>query len=113
MGKTIYIGLPFQDGFKHEDETAFADVPKVALYNKSLKTYCEVSATSRQTDNGYNFEFSATTTSALLPGVYSLEIYNNAKTKLLFVDEEYAKAVEVSVSPESKQVGVESESESE
>ena len=111
--ETIYIGTPYRSGFKHEDGTAFADAPKVVLYNKSSKSYCEVLATSRQSDNGYNFEFSAAVTKALLPGAYSLEIYNNAKTEMLYADCEFATAVECSMSPESKEIEVESESESE
>ena len=106
--KTIYIGVPYKDGFKHDDGTAFTDVPNVALYNKASRTYCEVTCTSRQSDNGYNFEIGASVTSGLVAGVYVLEIYNHDKSELLFRDENYARAVSVSVSPDNTEIEGES-----
>ena len=106
--KTIYIGVPYKDGFKHEDGTAFADVPHVALFNNASRTYCEATLTSRASDNGYNFEVSASVTSKLVAGVYTLEIYNNSKTELLHREEVYAKAVVVAESPNNTEIEEES-----
>ncbi len=108
MKKTIYIGVPHKDGFKYADGTAFADVPYVALYNQSNKTYCEATCTYRSSDNGYNFEISAEVTSELSAGVYTLEIYNHDKTELLYRDEYYARVTRVAVSPNNTHIEPES-----
>ena len=74
-----YIGTAYIDYIAYDDGSAFATTPCVVLYSKSTKRYYK--AAVEQSVSGDNtefqFTFSASQTDTILPGVYSLEIYDN------------------------------------
>ena len=96
----IPIGSVYSRGIRHDDGSAFDPLPSVVLYNLSTRRYYIAEVTAREEDSGCDFTFSAEVTSAMLPGVYNLEIYeDDSRENLLKRIVDYARAGKIAVSP--------------
>lgn len=98
--ETIYRGVEYSNDVESLYNSTFQEAPVVVLYNRPSKRCIEATCTIRQ-DGGYDFTFSAEQTGQMIPGIYTIEVYNNDKTKLYKRIENYAKAISVGVSPDN------------
>ena len=101
--ENIYIGADFDiltlegsGGFEFDPENP----PVVILHNKPQKTYytadvLDISTVTNTCDVKWSYEV----TSKMIPGVYSLDVYDDTKRVLLHHKDDYAKAYTVSASP--------------
>ena len=100
-------------GTKYAGTISGITSPKVFLFNQASRMYYKATI-GNPTEGVYPYTFGAALTQKMLPGTYTLEIYNNAEDVLMGRVTDFAKAVVVAnSSSQGSKNGDESEESSE